>query len=65
MKAMTAEIFGRASGLSHGKGGHMHLFDPVNTLPARELSLRDYLLQLVRLWRFAEKNRQCYRWRRR
>mgnify|MGYP001566607385 CR=1 FL=1 len=28
MKAMTAEIFGRASGLSHGKGGHMHLFDP-------------------------------------
>lgn len=28
MKAMTAEIFGRDAGLSHGKGGHMHLFDP-------------------------------------
>jgi TPP-dependent pyruvate/acetoin dehydrogenase alpha subunit len=30
MKAMTAEIFGRDTGLCHGKGGHMHLFDPVN-----------------------------------
>jgi len=28
MKAMTAEIFGRTTGLGHGKGGHMHLFDP-------------------------------------
>lgn len=28
MKAMTAEIFGRETGLGHGKGGHMHLFDP-------------------------------------
>jgi len=25
---MTAEMFGKASGLGHGKGGHMHLFDP-------------------------------------
>jgi pyruvate dehydrogenase E1 component alpha subunit len=25
---MTAEIFGKAAGLSRGKGGHMHLFDP-------------------------------------
>lgn len=28
MKKMAAEIFGKATGLSHGKGGHMHLFDP-------------------------------------
>lgn len=27
MKKMTAEIFGKESGLCHGKGGHMHLFD--------------------------------------
>lgn len=25
---MTAEIFGRKTGLGKGKGGHMHLFDP-------------------------------------
>ena len=28
IKAMTAEIFGKRSGLSGGRGGHMHLFDP-------------------------------------
>lgn len=27
LKAMTAEIFGKRSGLSGGRGGHMHLFD--------------------------------------
>ncbi len=26
---MTAEMFGKATGLGKGKGGHMHLFDPV------------------------------------
>lgn len=28
LDAMVAEIFGKASGLSGGRGGHMHLFDP-------------------------------------
>ena len=28
MKKLAAEIFGKATGLGHGKGGHMHLFDP-------------------------------------
>ncbi|HSK21586.1 MAG TPA: thiamine pyrophosphate-dependent dehydrogenase E1 component subunit alpha [Egicoccus sp.] len=27
MKRMTAEIFGKETGLGRGKGGHMHLFD--------------------------------------
>ena len=27
LKRMTAEIFGKAAGLSGGRGGHMHLFD--------------------------------------
>lgn len=27
LKKMTAEIFGRSSGLAGGRGGHMHLFD--------------------------------------
>ena len=29
LKPMTAEMFGKDTGLGHGKGGHMHLFDPV------------------------------------
>lgn len=28
LKKMTAEIFGRETGLGRGRGGHMHLFDP-------------------------------------
>ncbi len=28
MKTLAAEIFGKETGLGHGKGGHMHLFDP-------------------------------------
>ncbi len=28
LKKMTAEIFGKRTGLGKGKGGHMHLFDP-------------------------------------
>ena len=27
---MTAEIFGKVTGLGRGKGGHMHLFDPAH-----------------------------------
>jgi TPP-dependent pyruvate/acetoin dehydrogenase alpha subunit len=30
LNAMTAEIFGKETGLSAGKGGHMHLFDPAH-----------------------------------
>jgi pyruvate dehydrogenase E1 component alpha subunit len=28
LRKMAAEIFGRETGLGHGRGGHMHLFDP-------------------------------------
>ncbi|AIJ26191.1 MULTISPECIES: thiamine pyrophosphate-dependent dehydrogenase E1 component subunit alpha [Amycolatopsis] len=28
LRKMAAEIFGRVDGLGHGRGGHMHLFDP-------------------------------------
>ena len=28
LQRMTAEVFGRETGLCRGKGGHMHLFDP-------------------------------------
>ena len=30
LPAMTAEMFGKDTGLGHGKGGHMHLFDPAH-----------------------------------
>lgn len=30
LNEMTAEMFGKVTGLGRGKGGHMHLFDPVN-----------------------------------
>jgi pyruvate dehydrogenase E1 component alpha subunit len=30
LNAMTAEMFGKTTGLGKGKGGHMHLFDPVH-----------------------------------
>lgn len=29
LRKMTAEIFGRETGLGRGRGGHMHLFDPL------------------------------------
>lgn len=28
LRKMTAEVFGRETGLGRGRGGHMHLFDP-------------------------------------
>ncbi len=28
LEKLAAEIFGRETGLGHGRGGHMHLFDP-------------------------------------
>jgi pyruvate dehydrogenase E1 component alpha subunit len=28
LKRLAGEIFGRETGLGHGRGGHMHLFDP-------------------------------------
>jgi len=30
LDTMTAEMFGKVTGLGKGKGGHMHLFDPVH-----------------------------------
>ena len=32
LDTMAAEIFGREGGLGHGRGGHMHLFDPDDPL---------------------------------
>jgi TPP-dependent pyruvate/acetoin dehydrogenase alpha subunit len=31
MQRLAAEIFGKETGLGHGKGGHMHLFDPATS----------------------------------
>src|SRR6266542_4388314 len=35
MRKLAAEIFGKDTGLGHGKGGHMHLFDPATSFGCR------------------------------
>ena len=35
LPAMTAEMFGKVTGLCRGKGGHMHLFDPPRRFSCR------------------------------
>ena len=48
MNKMTAEIYGRTTGLSHGKGGHMHLFDPDNHFSCSRSLRRVCRLRVVR-----------------
>ena len=55
MKAMTAEIYGRDTGLSHGKGGHMHLFDPSQHFSCSGIIAQGYPVAVGQAFAFARR----------
>ena len=48
---MTAEMFGKVTGLGKGKGGHMHLFDPSTSSAAAASSVRACRQPAAPAWR--------------
>ena len=55
LRAMTAEIFGRAGGLGHGRGGHMHLFDPATHFSCSGIIAEGYPPALGQAFAFKRK----------
>jgi len=55
LRAMTAEIFGRAGGLGHGRGGHMHLFDPATHFSCSGIIAEGYPPALGQAFAFQRK----------
>ena len=52
---MTAEIFGRETGLGHGRGGHMHLFDPATHFSCSGIIAEGYPPALGQAFAFQRK----------
>src|SRR5512139_4306214 len=55
LNKMTAEIFGRESGLGRGRGGHMHLFDPATHFSCSGIIAEGYPPALGQAFAFKRK----------
>lgn len=55
LDAMTAEIFGRETGLGRGRGGHMHLFDPATHFSCSGIIAEGYPPALGQAFAFARR----------
>ena len=55
LKKMTAEIFGRETGLGRGRGGHMHLFDPATHFSCSGIVAEGYPPALGQAFAFRTK----------
>ena len=55
LNAMTAEIFGRETGLGRGRGGHMHLFDPATHFSCSGIIAEGYPPALGQAFAFARR----------
>jgi pyruvate dehydrogenase E1 component alpha subunit len=55
LKKMTAEIFGRETGLGRGRGGHMHLFDPATHFSCSGIIAEGYPPALGQAYAFRSK----------
>jgi TPP-dependent pyruvate/acetoin dehydrogenase alpha subunit len=55
LNKMAAEIFGRETGLGHGRGGHMHLFDPATHFSCSGIIAEGYPPALGQAFAFRNK----------
>ncbi len=55
LQKMTAEIFGRETGLGKGRGGHMHLFDPTTHFSCSGIIAEGYPPALGQAFAFKRK----------
>jgi TPP-dependent pyruvate/acetoin dehydrogenase alpha subunit len=55
LQKMTAEIFGRETGLGKGRGGHMHLFDPATHFSCSGIIAEGYPPALGQAFAFKRK----------
>jgi TPP-dependent pyruvate/acetoin dehydrogenase alpha subunit len=55
LRRMTAEIFGRETGLGRGRGGHMHLFDPLTHFSCSGIIAEGYPPALGQAFAFQRK----------
>lgn len=55
LNAMTAEIFGRETGLGKGRGGHMHLFDPATHFSCSGIVAEGFPAALGQAFAFRER----------
>ena len=56
LKLLAAEIYGRETGLGHGRGGHMHLFDPATHFSCSGIIAEGYPPALGQAFSFKARN---------